>query len=168
MRLLDATPHPDGGSYADRIHLYIAPAFVSSVGLGRGPHRNLGPDGKPHRAAWRGVMPALARAGGIWLEMYHYDQRAVGAMSARLWREVPRGFSSYARRYGADAQRIHFMFSGARRAPAGAPRGCGDAMACQWALARSTPAGRAILANGAGAYRPGAMTASFRAEFNRG
>lgn len=167
MRILDATPHAAGGSYADRVHLYIAPAFVSSIGVGRGPHRNLGPDGKPHRATWRGVMPALARAGGIWLEMYHYNGRTVRTMAAPLWRMVPRGFSSYARRFGADPSRIHFLFSGATDVPRGAPRRCGDAMACQWALARSTPAGRAILANGAGAYRPATMAGALRAEFNR-
>lgn len=167
MRILDTTPHAGGGSYADRVHLYIAPAFVSSVGVGRGPHRNLGPDGKSHRATWRGVMPALARAGGVWLEMYHFDQRRLGSMSAPLWRAIPRGFAGYAKRYGTDPSRIHFLFSGARNVPKGAPRRCGTAMACQWALARSTRAGRVILSNGAGVYRPARQAAAFRAEFNR-
>ena len=167
MRILAETPHVAGGTYADRVHVYIAPAFASSIGVGRGPHRHLGPDGKPHRATWRGVMPGVARAGGIWLEMYHFDRRNLGTMSAGLWRAIPQGFTSYARRFGADPQRIHFLLSGARNVPAGAPEGCGNAMSCQWALARSTPAGRAILANGVGVYRPEAFSATFRAEFNR-
>lgn len=167
MRILALTPHPAGGSYADRVHVYIAPAFATSVGVGRGPHRHLGPDGKPHRATWRGVMPGVARAGGIWIEMYHFDQRSLGTMSAALWRQVPQGFLSYARRYRADPSSVRFILSGATNVPAGAPAGCGNAMACQWALARSTPAGRRILANGVGAYRTASMSATFRAEFNR-
>jgi len=167
MRLLSETPHPSGGTYADRVHIYVAPAFVSAVGIGRGPHRHLGNDGKPQRATWRGVMPALARAGGVWLEMYHFDQTALGTMSAAIWRATPRSFGAYLRRFGGDTSRLHFLISGATNRPRGAPARCGNAMACQWALARSTPAGRAVLANGVGAYRPGSMTASFRTEFNR-
>jgi hypothetical protein len=167
MRILAETPHPAGGSYAERVHVCIAPAFGSSVGVGRGPHRHLGPDGKPHRATWRGVMPGVARAGGIWIEMYHFDGRALGNMSAGLWRAIPQGFGNYAARFGADRSRMRFLMSGAPNIPAGAPRGCGNAMSCQWALARSTPAGRAILANGVGAYRTGAFSRTFRAEFNR-
>ena len=64
MRLLSERAHPAGGTYAERVHLYIAPAFSTSIALGRGVHHHLGNDGKPHRATWRGVMPALARAGG--------------------------------------------------------------------------------------------------------
>jgi hypothetical protein len=167
MRILAETPHGAGGSYADRVHVYIAPAFASSIGVGRGPHRHLGPDGKPHRATWRGVMPGVARAGGIWVEMYHFDGRSLVSMSARLWRAIPQGFVGYARRFGADPSSIRLKFSGATNIPVGAPAGCGDAMACQWALARSTAAGRALLANGVGVYRPAAMTNSFRVEFNR-
>jgi hypothetical protein len=166
MRILDGTPHPAGGTYADRVHIYVAPAFVSAIGIGRGPHRHLGNDGKPQRATWRGVMPALARAGGVWLEMYHFDRRNLGTMSAAIWRATPRSFSAYLRSFGGDTSRLHFLISGATNPPAGAPAGCGTPMSCQWALARSTPAGRAVLANGVGAYRPGSMTASFRAEFN--
>lgn len=167
MRILAETPHAAGGTYADRVHIYVAPAFVSAIGIGRGPHRHLGNDGKPQRATWRGVMPALARAGGVWLEMYHFDQRALGTMSAAIWRATPRSFGAYLRSFGGDTSRLHFLISGATNMPRGAvPAGCGNPMACQWALARSTPAGRAILANGVGVYRPGAMTAAFRAEFN--
>lgn len=166
MLILDKTPHPAGGSYADRVHLYIAPAFGSSIAVGRGVHRHLGNDGKPHRATWRGVMPGVARAGGVWLQMYHYDSRSTATMNAKLWRQLPAAFVGYAKRFRTPPSRIHFVFSGATNVPKGAPRGCGDAMACQWALARSTPAGRMVLSNGVAAYRTGPLSATFRAEFN--
>lgn len=166
MVILSRTPHPAGGTYADRVHLYIAPAFGSSIGVGRGPHRHLGPDGKPHRATWRGVMPAVARAGGVWLQMYHYDGGSTKTMSAKLWRKVPAAFYGYAKRFRTDLDRIHFVFSGATNVPRGA-KGCGNAMACQWDLARSTRVGRAILSNGVAAYRTAELTATWRQEFNR-
>jgi len=164
MGLLAARSHPGGGSYAERVHLYIAPAFSTSIAAGRGPHRHLGNDGKPHRATWRGVMPAVARAGGVWIEMYHHDG-TVTSMTAKEWRTVPKGFASYAARFGGRSDRMHLLIAGAP-APAGAS-GCGEAMACQWAMAASTPTGRALLANGPGAYRLGAQAAAWRAEYNR-
>ncbi len=164
MDLLAARPYPGGGSYADRVHLYIAPAFSTSITAGRGPHRNLGNDGKPHRATWRGVMPAVARAGGVWIEMYHHDG-TLTSMTAKEWRTVPQGFASYAARFGAQQDRMHLLIGGTP-APAGSS-GCGEAMACQWALAGSTPTGQALLANGPGAYRLGTQAADWRAEYNR-
>ena len=164
MDLLAARPYPGGGTYAERVHLYIAPAFSTSIAAGRGPHRHLGNDGKPHRATWRGVMPAVAKAGGVWLEMYHHDG-TLTSMTAKEWRTVPRGFASYAERFGAQTGRIHLLIGGTP-APAGSS-GCGEAMACQWALAGSTPTGLAMLANGPGAYRLGAQAAAWRAEYNR-
>jgi len=38
MEQLARTPHPDGGSYAERVHFYAAPAFVTSIAVGRGTH----------------------------------------------------------------------------------------------------------------------------------
>ena len=102
MDLLAARPYPGGGTYAERVHLYIAPAFSTSIAAGRGPHRHLGNDGKPHRATWRGVMPAVAKAGGVWIEMYHHDG-TLTSMTAKEWRTVPQGFASYAARFGAQA-----------------------------------------------------------------
>ena len=94
--MLASRPYPSGGSYAERVHFYLAPAFVTSISDGRGPYRHLGKDGKPHRATWRGVMPALSRAGGVWLEMYHHS-RATGLtpLTASEWRTAPQAFSSY-------------------------------------------------------------------------
>ena len=167
MRILASRAHPAGGTYADRVHIYVAPAFSTSIAGGRGPHRHLGNDGKPHRATWRGVMPALASAGGVWLQMYHYSGRSLGTMSAKTWRTVPTSFTAYGARFGLRRDRVHFMFGGATRIPVGAPRGCGDAMACQWVLAGATPAGRAVLANGPGAYRTGSLSTSWREQYNR-
>lgn len=167
MEMLAARPHPTGGTYADRVHLYIAPAFSTSIAMGRGPHHHLGNDGLPHRATWRGVMPALARAGGVWIEMYHsFGGEGITPMTAREWRRVPAAFSGYAGRFGADAARMHLLMTAATATPSGAS-GCGDAMQCQWQLAASTPAGSRLLANGPGAYRVGDQAAAWRAEFNR-
>lgn len=166
MGILAARPYAGGGTYAERVHLYVAPAFSTSIALGRGPHHHLGNDGLPHRATWRGVMPALARAGGVWIEMYHaFSAGSVTPMSAREWRVVPKVFSGYAAQFGADASRFHLMLTEAGSVPAGVS-GC-EPMQCQWQLAGSTPAGAAMLANGPGAYRVGAQAASWRAEFNR-
>jgi len=167
MEILSARPHPAGGSYAERVHLYIAPAFSTSIALGRGPHHHLGNDGLPHRATWRGVMPALARAGGVWVEMYHsFGGGGVTPMSAREWRVVPRVFTSYAARSGVDPARLHLTLTEAATAPEGAS-GCGDPMQCQWRLAAATPAGARMLENGPGAYRVGGQAATWRAEFDR-
>jgi hypothetical protein len=168
MAILAAASHRAGGSYAERVHLYMAPAFGSSIAAGLGPHHTLGRDGKPHRAGWRRVMPALARAGGVWLEMYHHSHAGgLTPMTAREWRAVPRDVLSYHVRFGGDPGRVHFVMSEARSAPAGAPRRCGGPMACQWRLAGATAAGRTVLANGPGAYRLGAQAVAWRAQYNR-
>ena len=167
MTLLASRPYPAGGSYAERVHMYIAPAFVTSIADGRGPHRHLGKDGKPHRATWRGVMPALSRAGGVWLEMYHHD-RATGItpLTSEEWRTAPQAFASYGARFGVAPERLHFVFSATASTPAGAAA-CGTPMQCQWALASGTPAGATILANGPGAYSLGSQAREWRVEYNR-
>ena len=167
MRLLDVSS-PYGGTYAERVHMYLAPAFGASIGTGRGEHRHLGRDGKPHKATWRGVMPALALAGGVWIEMYHYSHTTgTYSMAQREWKLVPGRFASYHRSFGGDVGRLHMLFTGVRERPAGASASCGEPMACQWKLARSTKAGRAMLANGAGAYRVGDSAGKWLREFNR-
>lgn len=167
MEILASRPYPGGGTMAERVHLYIAPAFSTSIAAGRGPNRHLGNDGKPHRAAWRGVMPALARAGGVWLEMYHNNRtRGTHSFTAKEWRTVPAAMGAYATRFGADTSRFHMLMSAAGTTPAGAS-GCGSPMQCQWALASSTPAGAAMVKNGVGGYRLGAEAVDWRIEYNR-
>jgi hypothetical protein len=168
LEILSGVPYPRGGNYAERVHIYLAPAFMSSIALGRGPHHNLGNDGKPHKATWRGVMPALARAGGVWLEMYHFTKAGgVTPATAAEWRAAPSVFSRYLVRFKGDSTRLHMMMSAANALPSGAPATCGAPMACQWALADSTDGGHKMLLNGAGAYRLGSQAGAWRAEFNR-
>lgn len=64
-------PSPYGGTWASRVHVYIAPAVTSAMAAGRGPDRNLGRDGKARFRTYRTVMTGLARAGAVWIEMYH-------------------------------------------------------------------------------------------------
>lgn len=165
MGILEARPYPGGGSYARRVQLYIAPAFSTSIAFGRGPFHHLGNDGLPHRATWRGVMPALSRAGGVWLEMYHSSGAGVTTMSAREWRVVPTVFSSYAGRSGTDPARIHLTMTAASAVPEGAAN-CGDPMQCQWKLAESTPAGAHLIGNGPGTYRLGSQALGWRIQYN--
>ena len=164
MRLLDR-PSPYGGTWASRVHVYLAPGVHSSMAAGRGPLRNLGRDGKPHLRSWRAVMPGLALAGGVHLQMYHAHTGARTAFTAGEWRRVPGAVVGLLRRAGGDPARVHFIFS-STAVPAGAS-GCVDAQGCAWALAESTPAGRAVLANGPGVYRIDADAARWLQEFNR-
>lgn len=164
MRILGGMRFGDGGTYADRVHFYIAPAFVTSVGLGRGPHRTLGRDGLPHRTGWRGVMPALARAGGVWLEMYH-GIGGVTPFTEREWRAAPKGFVRYLRRFGGSQERVHFMLARAPNPPLGT-RGCGSPMVCQWRLADLPGINRAVLRNGPGAYAVGEQAPEWLAQYN--
>lgn len=164
MEVLDAMPHPSGGTYAERVHFYMAPAFVTSIGEGRGAHFTLGrTGGKSIRPGWRGVMPALAR-GQVWLEMYNGNRSAA---SLKVWRQVPQRMHRYLRAHGGSgADQMHFLIAGTATAPPGS-RGCATPMSCQWAAAESTPMGRRVLANGPGAYRVGDQAAEWLAEFNR-
>lgn len=167
MAMLDR-PSPYGGTYASRVHVYIAPAMSTAIAVGRGPHHNLGRDGKPHFTTWRGVMPGLARAGGLWLEMYHGSPGSgTSAMTATEWRNVAPKFLSVSSRYGGGWDQLHFVFTGGTALPKGAPAGCGPtAMTCSWTLASSTSTNRRVLANGPGAYAVGAAASEWLANFN--
>ena len=165
MRLLDR-PSPYGGTWASRVHVYLAPAVHSAIGAGRGTHRNLGRDGKPHFQSWRGLMPGLALAGGVHLQMYHGAGANRFAFTATEWRTVPSAFVGLLGRYGGSASRVHFLFSDVG-APAGAPASCGAPVACEWTLAEATPAGKTVLANGPGVYRIGAEADAWLVEYNK-
>jgi hypothetical protein len=165
MAVLDTLPAPGGGSYASRVHVYLGPAPVAAIGTGRGPNHNLGRDGKPHFSTWRAVMPGLARAGGVWLEMYHGSPGGASAFTAAEWRTGPRDVSALFSSFGGDVARLHFMLT-ATGAPPGA-RGCATPMSCTWALASLAGANARILANGPGAYRVGAQAGEWLAQYNR-
>lgn len=160
MQILADTPSPWGGSYASRVHFFAAPAFTTAIAAGHGPHFTLNRTGtKQVRPGWRGVIPALSRAGGVWLAMYHGD---AAPLDARTWRLGPSRIASYLKRNGGGAHQVHFVIGGLSRAPAGST-GCSSAMACHWSLARE-PQNTKILANGVGAWRLGGRSTEFALE----
>jgi hypothetical protein len=163
MQRLAATPWRGGGTYADRVHFYISPALVGSIGSGRGRYFNLGRDRRPHFRSYEGVRPALQLAGGVWLEMYHFS-RATGRYpsSSAEWAAYPWKFARYLTAPGAAQPdparqaRIHFLMTrGMPRSGPSAPAECRNPatpQGCQFALA-SSPRNAPILANGVGAFK---------------
>lgn len=165
LALLDV-PSPYGGTWASRVHVYIAPAVSSAIAVGRGPDRNWGRDGKARFRTYRTVMAGLAKAGGVWIEAYHGKTVPLQPFTAEEWRKAPAAFTAEYRRAGGDPSRLHFLITGTDAYPPGRlVPGCTTPMACQWAMAESTPAGRAILANGVGGYRLGAHARPWLAEW---
>jgi hypothetical protein len=159
-------PSPYGGTWASRVHVYIAPAVTSAMAAGRGPDRNLGRDGKARFRTYRTVMTGLARAGAVWIEAYHGRTSPLTSFTVAEWRAAPAAFTAEYRRAGGDPSRLHFLMTGVEAFPAGRlPTACTTPQQCQWSLAESTPAGRAILANGVGAYRLGSQARPWLAEW---
>lgn len=163
MKLLQR-PAPGGGTYAGRVHVMLAPSAIRQIAVGRGLDQNLDRAGTATLPRWRTVMPGLARAGGLWLQMYPHDRRAT-PLSAGEWSTSLRDVTSLYLRAGGRTDRLHIMFTRAAKRPVGAPRSCASAMACQWALA-DRGIGARILRNGAGAYRVGAQAAEWRRQHN--
>jgi len=162
------TPSPYGGTWASRVHVYVAPAVTSAIAAGRGPDRNLGRDGKARFRTYRTVMTGLARAGAVWIEAYHGRTSPLTSLTVAEWRSAPAALTDEYRRAGGDPSKLHLLLTGADAYPAGAlPQGCVTPMQCQWTLAESTAAGRAMLANGVGAYRLGSHARSWLAEWQR-
>ncbi|MDH3225667.1 MAG: hypothetical protein OEM67_01065 [Thermoleophilia bacterium] len=156
MRML-RQQSPYGGTWASRVHLYMAPNFTSSIAKGRGRDHNLGRDGRPHFATWSRVLPGLALAGGVWLEMYHARSGRITPFTRAEWRNGGKDVWSLLERRGGRLSRLHFMMSRAASRPVGAPASCGGGMACQWKLADTGSVNRRILDNGVGAYRVGSQ-----------
>lgn len=160
------TPSPHGGTWASRVHVYIAPAVTSAMAAGRGPDRNLGRDGKARFRTYRTVMTGLARAGAVWIEAYHGRTAPLTSFTVAEWRLAPAAFVAEYRRAGGDPSRLHLLMTGTEAFPAGAlPASCVTPQQCQWALAESTAAGRMLVANGVGAYRLGAQARPWLAEW---
>lgn len=177
MDILAATRHRDGGTYADRVHFFIAPGVVTSIGVGRGPDHNLGRDGRPHYRSHQGVRRALQRAGGVWLEMYHFDHggRGMYAFTTREWQDYPHRFALYLSGRGQNRvnvalrSKIRFQITGHKPGiKGGAPAACqtGSAMTCVFTLA-SAPKNRPILANGIGQYKMEGHEEEFRTHVKR-
>lgn len=160
------TPSPYGGTWASRVHVYIAPAVTSAMAAGRGPDRNLGRDGKARFRTYRTVMTGLARAGAVWIEAYHGRTAPLTSFTVAEWRAAPAAFLAEYRRAGGDPSRLHLLMTGTEAFPAGSlPASCVTPQQCQWALAEGTAAGRTILANGVGGYRLGAHARPWLAEW---
>lgn len=162
MEILDGQESPWGGTYASRVHFYLAPSLVTSIGEGRGEHFTLGRSGSTHiRPGWRGVFPGLARGGGVWLQMYH---GAGYAVNARVWQNAPGRIANYLTRFGGSPDRVHLVFTESATPPAGSPAGCGSPMSCMWTLAKGGTTA-AVLANGPGVYQVDGEAAEWLREY---
>ena len=118
------------GPDAARVVLYVGPSLVSQIG--RSDLRF------PLEPRLRGVLAAIRHAGAVQLEMY----QGGGIPWSRAQ------FATYATRWlkrfpPADRGKLHLLMGPAR---------AGTTHQELWARARSTPAGRALLSNGAGVY----------------
>ena len=163
------TPSPYGGTWASRIHVYLAPAMTSAIAAGKGPDRNLGRDGRPHFRTYRAVLGGLSRVAGVWIEMYHgLGVTMTSPFTVSEWRSAPAAVGAEFRRAGGDMSRLHMLMTGSDTYPRGGPlpAGCVTPHSCAWALAESTPAGRRILANGVGGYRLAQSARAFLAEWH--
>ncbi|MSO44103.1 MAG: hypothetical protein EXQ74_02150 [Thermoleophilia bacterium] len=160
------TPSPYGGTWASRVHVYIAPAVSSAMAAGAGPDHNLGRDGKPHFPTYRTVLGGLAHAGAVWIEMYHGYTGAATPFTVREWQRAPAAFVAEYAAAGGSVDRLHFLMAGSDAYPAGRlPASCTTPQVCMWSLAESTSAGRMILSNGVGAYRLGHQARPWLAEW---
>ncbi len=168
LQALD-TSSPYGGTWASRIQVYLAPAMITAIGAGQGPDHNLGRDRRPHYRTYRGVLAGLSHVGGVWMEMYHglLGEQITSPFTVGEWRSVPAAVTSEFTRAGGDRTRLHLLVTGSDRYPSGRlPGGCVTPQRCAWALAESTAAGRALVANGVGGYRLGSSARGFLAEWS--
>ncbi len=113
MDRLQHTPSPWGGSYASRIHIYLAPGTSTSIAAGRGPFRTRGRDGKNHFRNYAWAMQAANRGADVWLEMYHFRHTTVKtAFTPIEWRDVPTSVAQFMRERTPGSNplnRLHFM-----------------------------------------------------------
>ncbi len=176
MVILSQTPYSNGGSYAERIHFYIAPGFVTSVGESYGKYFNMGRDKRPHWPSHEGVRTALQLSGGVWLEMYHYINKVRYPFHTKEWAKHPTRFAKFMTATGATVadpalvSKLHFhMSSGMPKNTGFAAPECANPatpQGCQFAMA-SLPQNRAILANGVGQYRMDSNAQEWRTHVKR-
>lgn len=91
MTELATTPFPGGGTYADRVHMYVGP---------------FGPISDP--VAWAPFWRAMALAGGVWFEAYQGRLQ----WSAEHWLAWPRLLRDGLVARGMDPARLHLMVRG--------------------------------------------------------
>ncbi|MFZ4756300.1 MAG: hypothetical protein ACOYL4_09865 [Miltoncostaeaceae bacterium] len=115
MKILARTQSPWGGSYASRIHFYLAPGVSTAIAAGRGPAHNRGADGKVKWPDYSSVIDAFTTAGGVWLEMYHYPTRgsARTPFTSTEWRTVPTAVAAFMAERGIEhpLQSLHFVMT---------------------------------------------------------
>ena len=162
MKNLEAMPYPGGGTYAARVHFYVAPGVSTAIATGLGFNRTQGRDGKDHFRNYAGLMPALRRAGGVWLEMYHYPKgtKKRTPFDATEWSTVPARFASFMRDRGGIATAppnslLHFVMTG------------GD-IPTQWKRATTGGLNTMILSNGPASFKlTGADAVAYGTEFRK-
>ena len=179
LQSLELFLRPDGGTYADRIDLYIAPGVSTAIEKGLGPNRTLGRDRKPHFRNYTELAKALPYAGGIWLEMYHYPTRGKPRESFTVaeWGQVPMDVAAFIRSKAPGSrpsERMHFVMTQTKKNPCGRITisdptvGGAESMDCQWTLAKMNKFNRKVLANGPAAYKvSGAMAVAWGMNFHR-
>ena len=115
METLARIQSPWGGSYASRIHFYLAPGVSTAIAAGRGPAHNRGADGEVKWPDYSSVIDAFATAGGVWLEMYHYPTRgsARTPFTSTEWRTVPTAVAAFMAERGIEypLQSLHFVMT---------------------------------------------------------
>ena len=115
MQALATTPSEWGGTYAGRIHFYLAPGVSTAIAAGKGSAHTLGADGKVHWPDYSSVIDALSLAGGVWLEMYHYPTRgsARTPFTSTEWRTVPTAVAAFMAERGIEypLQSLHFVMT---------------------------------------------------------
>lgn len=164
MLTLSRQASPWGGTYASRVAVYVDAGVTISIYAGRGKNHNLNGYGRPQYAVYSDVMPGLARAGALWLEMYqgvHYGT-GTAPLTPAQWRGMPTRFGGYLAHFGGKLANVHFLFG-----DTGAPTAsCSDPQACTWALAAQSGINRTVLGNGPGVYRLGTQAADWLAQFD--
>ena len=115
MKLLAQIRSPWGGSYASRIHFYLAPGVSTAIAAGRGPAHNRGADGEVKWPDYSSVIDAFTTAGGVWLEMYHYPTRgsARTPFTSTEWRNVPTAVAAFMAERGIEypLKSLHFVMT---------------------------------------------------------
>ena len=115
METLARIQSPWGGSYASRIHFYLAPGVSTAIAAGRGPAHNRGADGEVKWPDYSSVIDAFTTAGGVWLEMYHYPTRgsARTPFTSTEWRTVPTAVAAFMAERGIEypLQSLHFVMT---------------------------------------------------------
>ena len=115
MALLARTASPWGTSYAARVGIYVDAGVTVSIDVGHGRNHNLNARGRPQYAAFTDLMPGLARAGALWLEMYQGVRIGAGTapFTPAVWRTLPGRFVGFLEAYGGNVARVHYMFGNA-------------------------------------------------------